>query len=166
MADMNTKKTALQLLVMNGILTEQEAARCIEVLAEYNEIKSMAGRVIYEDDSIIVSFKNLEKIGSQKKDYAWKESTFEIGLDLYNKTDESFEVSADDICFNGGWVSDWKTICTVPAREKREGTFSVSVGYNSFMGKEPGKDVENVEEIEEVKFYILMDYGKDGMIGH
>lgn len=153
MADMNTKKTALQLLVMNGILTEQEAAKCIAVLKE----AMMDGRVIYEDDAIIVSFKSLKKVGSVEKSYSRKASIFEIGLDLYNKSDEAFEVIVYEMYFNGYPVPTEQRICIVPAGEKRDGTFSVRVGDYGLITDE--KLPMSVKGIEYVEFDLFVDYG-------
>lgn len=154
MADLQLKKKALQLLVSNGVLTEEECKKCISVIEGDTSTDvgnkgslsspSISSGVIFEDENLVISYKGIENITN-----LFYGKGYHIKFIVENKTSHEMSVSATEISVNGFMVEDDTYIeSAVPANRK---TIN---GANIFQGKLDDCDVYSIEDMNTLELRI------------
>lgn len=153
MADMNMKIKGLKLLVQNGILTEAECNRCIEVLSGQDTgIVVSSGRssvatvsgADYEDNRIAIKFKGINRVSN-----LFFGTGFEFKFVVQNKTNYEMRVAATEVTVNGFVVSNSELINSEAAANKK--TLDSIYLYDKKMNT---VDVYGIDDIEEFEFKI------------
>ena len=153
MADMNMKKTALQLLVVNGILTQDEVDKCIQAISD-DSIVSIAPasvtcddydqNIVYEDNNISVTYKSMTKVSN-----LFFGDGISFKFIVHNKTNYDIRVNATDISVNDFIVSNSELICSAAAPKKK------TIDNFSLYGRSlEDVDVEDVDDIYSLELAI------------
>ena len=163
MADQDVKKTAIQLLVTNGILSQEEADECIDAIARVYE--KQKGRLVYQDENIALYFKGIEALtdGYEWGGFDKRYVGYEFYFGVQNKSDESaVSVDADQIFLNRIKMQEYGCICKkVPPKEYRTGSFSV------FCEGYLGRTIKSVEDIKRIGLEIVCEReSNDGRAGY
>lgn len=158
MADMNMKKTAFQLLVRNGILTQAEADKCIQVLSDdcddmcsSIEVSSQSDDesfVIFEDSKICVTFEDVYRVVNMNL-----EEGIEFDFAVQNKTNYKMDVFAINISINGFALSDDVRAIYIDAnpKEKTTGEFSL---YSHALKE---ADITNIDDIHLLQMSVFYE---------
>lgn len=156
MADMNMKIKGLKLLVQNGILTDAECDRCIEVLSGEGRTIAVSGRgpasmnsgADYEDSRIAIKFKGINRISN-----LFFGAGFEFKFVVQNKTNYEMRVNATEVTVNGFVVSNGELINSEAAANKK--TLDSIYLYDKKMNTVDVYDIDDIEEFEfKIKYEI------------
>lgn len=156
MADMNMKIKGLKLLVQNGILTDAECDRCIEVLSGEGRAIAVSGRgpasmssgADYEDSRIAIKFKGINRISN-----LFFGTGFEFKFVVQNKTNYEMRVNATEVTVNGFVVSNGELINSEAAANKK--TLDSIYLYDKKMNTVDVYDIDDIEEFEfKIKYEI------------
>ena len=151
MANISMKIKGLKLLAQNGILTNEECEKCIDIISGGTSIAT-SGRnsvspisdVDYEDDKIAVLFKGISRISN-----LFLGDGYEFNYIVQNKTSHKMRVSATEVTVNGFVVSNDELINSEAAPNKK--TIDGICLYDKKMN---GCDVYCIDDIEEFEFRI------------
>ena len=159
MADLNMKKTALQLLVVNGILTQEEVDKCIRVLSDeddgYTGIEKLPqsyenSDVVFEDSKISVTYKGARKVSN-----LFFGDGIEFRFVIQNKTCFKMRVSATDITINDFVVSGDELICSEATPNKK--TIDSFHLYSRALDDVDVTDVDDIYSLELAIKYEISD---------
>ena len=161
MADINMKKTALQLLVLNGILTQEEVDKCIKVLSNEDLGYSNSGTetlpqlygetdVVFEDNKVCVTYKGIRKVNN-----LFFGEGIEFRFVVQNKTSFEMRVSATDITINDFVVSNDELICSEATPHKKTiDSFSL---YSRALDDVDVTDTDDIYSLELAIKYEISD---------
>lgn len=159
MADINMKKAALQLLVVNEILTQEEVDKCINAISDDHEIietrpitpsRSNQTGVLFEDSRICVAFKGMNKITN-----LFFGEGIEFKFIIHNKTDYEMKVNATDISINDFIISSSELLCSeATPNRKTIDNFSL---YSISLDDVDVKDIEDIYSLELAISYEIED---------
>ena len=155
MADFEMKKTAIQLLAINGILTQAEVDKCIKAISsddcdvEHNEevvarSSSISSNCVYEDSNLCVIFKSISSISN-----LFFGDGIEFKFIIQNKTNYDIRVNATEITINGFVVSNSELICSEATPMKK-----TIDNFNLYSGALNDVDVSSPDDIYELELAI------------
>ena len=153
------KKTALQLLVLNDILTQEEVDKCIRVLSDeddgYLGIKVLPqsykpSDVVFEDNNICVTYKGTRKINN-----LFFGEGIEFRFIVQNKSYLEMSVSATDITINDFVVSGDELICSEAAPNKK--TIDSFCLYGRALDDVDVTDIDDIYSLELAIKYEISD---------
>lgn len=124
MSDFDIKKTSIQLLGINGILTEEEVEKCIRVISgddyEDNNITpaiysgEVSSNCVYEDLNLSVTFKGIQDVSN-----LFFGDGVAFKFVIHNKTSHDIRVEATEITVNDFVVSNNELLCSEAAPSKK-----------------------------------------------